>query len=106
MFGSMGIWSQLLRGIQSLCNCNEALAYTSASWWAVGFTRAALCLNFMNRISRIMVDLLASLGDDLQVIPLELMSPNLWRWFSVGEGGNAHSGLSAASNMLGSCPQL
>lgn len=34
----------------------------------------------------IMVDLLASSGDDLQVIPLELMRSNLWRWFSDGEG--------------------
>lgn len=50
MFGSMGIWIQLLQGIQSLCNCNEALAYTSSSWWAVGFALAALCLNFMNRM--------------------------------------------------------
>lgn len=42
---------------------------------------------------RIMVDLLASLGDDLQVRPLELTLPNLWQWFCAGEGWNAHSGL-------------
>lgn len=44
MFGSMGIWIQLLQGIQSLCNCNKALAYTSSSWWAVGFALALFVL--------------------------------------------------------------